>query len=219
MKKFGKKQSQILIHNKDNDNYDDLYYQRDEDDIYEKEFSKKLHQNKIKESDEWGQGSFFVFKKNKKIHNENFQQKPETETEVINTNKQPESKTHNKKPKLQRLSELEENNLYFSLNINQHSNKDEIKRAYKNLCYTHHPDKGGNVDDFHKINKAYQILTNDLCKKLYDKFSLSAMSLINQIISRNSETDKDELSYFNDIDLETLDFDSIDAIINMRCER
>jgi len=225
MKKFGKKQSQIIVHNKDNYNLGDLYYERDEDDIYEKEFSKKLYQNEIKESDESGKNSFFIFKKNKKIQNENFEQKPKIETETENEaegnnyKKQPGSKTENKIPKLQRLSELEENNLYFSLNVDQHASKDEIKRAYKNLCYTHHPDKGGNVDNFHKIHKAYQILTNDLCKILYDKFSFSVMSLINQILTRNSETEKDELSYFKDIDLGTLDFDSINAIINMRNER
>jgi hypothetical protein len=36
--------------------------------------------------------------------------------------------------------------------------KSEIARSYKKLCLKEHPDKGGNVDNFNKINSAYNSL-------------------------------------------------------------
>jgi hypothetical protein len=207
MKKFGKKHTQILNINKDNEIYE-IYGAGEEDDIYDRELSKKLHQSR--ENQEKETEKYFLFKNYKKLQRENFQ---ETIAESNNHNNEQESKTQHKKFKLKRLSELEENNLYFSLNIDQHASKDEIKRAYKNLCYTHHPDKGGNVDNFHKVNKAHQILANNLCRKLYDTFSQSAMSLIDHILSRN--TDDNEFFYLNEIDVNLLDLDTISAVINI----
>jgi len=32
----------------------------------------------------------------------------------------------------------------------------EIKRAYRSLCHTHHPDKGGESATFNKITRAYE---------------------------------------------------------------
>ena len=54
---------------------------------------------------------------------------------------------------------------------------DEIKNAYKQLVVLHHPDKGGNIDKFKSIQKAYENLTfknsefNELWKdyKIHEK--------------------------------------------------
>lgn len=46
------------------------------------------------------------------------------------------------------------------LGIGYPSSLPEIKRAYRALAMTCHPDKGGNEDAFKKINTAYEVLTN-----------------------------------------------------------
>lgn len=42
------------------------------------------------------------------------------------------------------------------LGINPDADPDQIKIAYRNLTKVHHPDAGGNVEMFNRINKAYQ---------------------------------------------------------------
>ena len=44
------------------------------------------------------------------------------------------------------------------LNINDKKNVDEIKKAYRKLALTNHPDKGGDQDKFKEINNAKDIL-------------------------------------------------------------
>jgi hypothetical protein len=40
--------------------------------------------------------------------------------------------------------------------------EDEIKRAYRKLAKTHHPDMGGDVNNFRQIHYAYESLVNAL---------------------------------------------------------
>jgi DnaJ-class molecular chaperone len=44
----------------------------------------------------------------------------------------------------------------------------DIKKAYRNLVVTVHPDKGGDADEFLKIQKAYDILKNPDERNAYD---------------------------------------------------
>ena len=39
---------------------------------------------------------------------------------------------------------------------------DEINKKYKELAKEHHPDKGGNTEDFKAINKAHKMLKREL---------------------------------------------------------
>lgn len=48
---------------------------------------------------------------------------------------------------------------YEILKISKNSSISEIKTAFKKLALIHHPDKGGDIDEFNKIQKAYQELT------------------------------------------------------------
>lgn len=41
------------------------------------------------------------------------------------------------------------------------ADKKEIKKAYHKLCLIHHPDRGGNEQEFLKIKEAYEVLTID----------------------------------------------------------
>ena len=59
-------------------------------------------------------------------------------------------------------------NLYAALEIQKTDSQDEIKRAYRKVVLKNHPDKGGDVEKFKQIGKAYRILTNPRAKKAYD---------------------------------------------------
>lgn len=71
------------------------------------------------------------------------------------------------------LKELNNENLYKILRIERTNDIEKIKKAYKKLIITHHPDKNKQVDTveiFEKIRKAYEILKNLDTKGLYDSY-------------------------------------------------
>ena len=57
---------------------------------------------------------------------------------------------------------------YKILNVPNNATIPEIKKAYYKLALTHHPDKGGDADQFKKITEAFEVLSNENKKKLYD---------------------------------------------------
>ncbi|MFT6841384.1 MAG: curved DNA-binding protein CbpA [Psychroserpens sp.] len=59
-------------------------------------------------------------------------------------------------------------NLYEILGINKDSPKEEIKKSYRLLSKTHHPDVGGDKDKFNEISEAYKILMDDETRGRYD---------------------------------------------------
>jgi curved DNA-binding protein CbpA len=59
-------------------------------------------------------------------------------------------------------------NLYKILGIRKNATKQTIKKAYRELSKKLHPDKGGNIEEFNELNKAYQILMDDEKRKKYD---------------------------------------------------
>lgn len=58
--------------------------------------------------------------------------------------------------------------LYDDLGVDQKSNSDEIKKAYRRKAKKSHPDSGGSEEDFNKLNKAYMILINPETRSKYD---------------------------------------------------
>ncbi|WAJ71240.1 DNA-J related domain-containing protein [Catenovulum adriaticum] len=48
------------------------------------------------------------------------------------------------------------------LNVSSSTSMLNIKAAYKAKCLQHHPDRGGSKTDLQQINKAYQVLKNQL---------------------------------------------------------
>jgi molecular chaperone DnaJ len=60
---------------------------------------------------------------------------------------------------------------YDILGISRGASADEIKKAYRKLAHTYHPDKkGGDEVRFKEINEAYQILSDPHKKQQYDQF-------------------------------------------------
>ena len=56
-------------------------------------------------------------------------------------------------------------NDYELLGVNKNSDIKEIKKQYINLIKKNHPDKGGNNEDFIKINNAYNNIINKKTNK------------------------------------------------------
>jgi DnaJ family protein A protein 2 len=61
-----------------------------------------------------------------------------------------------------------QDDLYSLLGVSRSADDDEIRKSYRKLCLTHHPDKGGKVEFFQKIQTAYEILSNPEKKQMYD---------------------------------------------------
>ena len=57
---------------------------------------------------------------------------------------------------------------YKVLGVDKNASDNTIKQAYKKLAKEHHPDLGGNEEDFKKINEAYETLKNPETRKAYD---------------------------------------------------
>lgn len=49
-------------------------------------------------------------------------------------------------------------NPYDVLGISVESSKEEAKSAYRKLVKKHHPDRGGDVKEFMKVQKAWELL-------------------------------------------------------------
>lgn len=59
--------------------------------------------------------------------------------------------------------------LYSILGIQKNASGEEIKKAYRKKALENHPDKGGNEENFKKINFAYSILSDVKKKANYDE--------------------------------------------------
>ena len=57
---------------------------------------------------------------------------------------------------------------YETLGVNHTSTPKEIKNAYRKLASKHHPDKGGDTEQFKKIQEAYDTLNDPQKKHQYD---------------------------------------------------
>jgi hypothetical protein len=181
MKKFGKKTQTISEDIVD-------YNFNEENNFYENEMSKKL---KIS---------------NNPINDNNFIFKSKTNKVIdIETNK-PNLKN---KSKMKRLSELEQRNLYNILNLSEFSSIEQIKKSYKLLCMKCHPDKGGDAEAFSKIVDAYNILSNPICRKLYDRFSYQALDICEYILTL------DNLECI-DFDIDNCDLDVFKLILQSK---
>ena len=46
----------------------------------------------------------------------------------------------------------------------------DIKKAYRKAAMKHHPDKGGDPEKFKEISKAYEVLSDEEKRAVYDKY-------------------------------------------------
>ena len=58
--------------------------------------------------------------------------------------------------------------LYDDLGIKKGADSSEVKKAFMKLAKTHHPDKGGDAEEFKKIQRAYEVLSDDDKRQMYD---------------------------------------------------
>ena len=65
--------------------------------------------------------------------------------------------------------------LYEVLDVAPNASKKEIKKAYKKKAMKCHPDRGGDEKEFKKIQHAYEILSNDEKKNIYDRHGLAGL--------------------------------------------
>lgn len=64
---------------------------------------------------------------------------------------------------------------YKQLEVSKSATAPEIKKAYRKLAIKHHPDKGGDPEVFKDITKAYEVLSDDDKRGIYDKYGAEAV--------------------------------------------
>lgn len=95
---------------------------------------------------------------------------------------------------------------YETLGIAKDSTANQIKSAYKKKAMKHHPDKGGDVKEFQKIQKAYDVLGDETRRQQYDETGDDAEAqdrslldlqilgnLFTQIIDQVGDVDRQDL--------------------------
>jgi DnaJ family protein A protein 2 len=58
--------------------------------------------------------------------------------------------------------------LYSILGVSKSADTAEIKKAFKKLAMTHHPDKGGDPEKFKELQKAHEVLSDERKRQVYD---------------------------------------------------
>jgi DnaJ family protein A protein 2 len=58
--------------------------------------------------------------------------------------------------------------LYEALGIEKSASTEEIRRAYKDLARQKHPDRGGDPEEFKKIQEAHEVLSDEQRRRMYD---------------------------------------------------
>jgi len=57
---------------------------------------------------------------------------------------------------------------YEALKIEENASPKEIKKAYRALALKHHPDKGGDENNFKDLKQIYEFLMDPVKRKKYD---------------------------------------------------
>ena len=59
---------------------------------------------------------------------------------------------------------------YKTLGVPRSATASEIKKAFRKLAREHHPDAGGDEAKFKEINEAYEVLSDDKKREMYDQY-------------------------------------------------
>jgi DnaJ-class molecular chaperone len=69
---------------------------------------------------------------------------------------------------------------YSILGVAKNASDQDIRKAYKKMSMQHHPDRGGNEEEFKRVNEAYQTLKDPQKRQQYDnpqpRFDTSSMN-------------------------------------------
>jgi len=74
-----------------------------------------------------------------------------------------------------RRKDVDTTKLYEVLGVEKDDDPKTIKKAYRKLCLKHHPDKGGDEQTFKEVNAAYEILSDEKKRELYDQYGLEGV--------------------------------------------
>ncbi len=69
---------------------------------------------------------------------------------------------------------------YKALGVPRTATADEIKKSFRKLARTHHPDAGGDESKFKEINEAYEVLSDDKKRTMYDQYGTANENQIPQ---------------------------------------
>jgi len=72
-----------------------------------------------------------------------------------------------------RTPDPKSNNLYERLGVDKDATSAEIKKRFYDLTKTHHPDVGGDAENYQRIKESYELLMRVDKRKLYDSGMLS----------------------------------------------
>jgi DnaJ-class molecular chaperone len=77
---------------------------------------------------------------------------------------------------------------YDTLNLPKNASFEQIKKQYRKLSLEHHPDRcNGNEEMFKKISEAYQQLSDEGNRKMYDQSLNPPMNLFDALFGGNPE--------------------------------
>ena len=74
-----------------------------------------------------------------------------------------------------KTSASDDDEYYKILSLDKSADANDIKKAYRRLAIKMHPDKGGAVEDFKKLSEAYEVLSDENKRSIYDRFGKSGL--------------------------------------------
>lgn len=60
--------------------------------------------------------------------------------------------------------------MYEVLGISKDASPEDVKKAYRKLALKHHPDRGGDPEQFKKVQEAYEVLSDPKKRQNFDQF-------------------------------------------------
>jgi len=66
--------------------------------------------------------------------------------------------------------DIDTDKYYDLLGVEKDATESQIKKAYRKLALQNHPDRGGDPEKFKAISQAYEVLSDDEKRKLYDQY-------------------------------------------------
>jgi len=71
--------------------------------------------------------------------------------------------------------DVDNKEFYDIIGVPQDASPADIKTAYRKKVIKAHPDKGGDIEEFKKLQAAYEVLSNPEKKEIYDKYGIDGI--------------------------------------------
>jgi DnaJ family protein A protein 2 len=71
--------------------------------------------------------------------------------------------------------DVDNKEFYEILEISKDANQDEIKKAYRTKVIKAHPDKGGDPEEFKRLQAAYEVISHPEKREIYDKYGIDGL--------------------------------------------